>query len=527
MADSLTAVDDVIQQHLSELALPGVLSVRAGYKFAGGWPVDPPTPAIVVTVAAKTSSPPGGGLLPTSVAGVPVDVRQASQRKHGQLATPDTAAPGLAPDTGGLPMFDDEVVVGDTSRPASTAHAKPPKPQLPYTSADAALEPVTAQLTVQACASPDAGWPVLKAFLASITDTVTIGLYDWTSAHVLDWFTQQLAGKTVSLVLDHPAKNPTADQTDEQTVHTLTSTLQGGLTQAWALERSDPLAAAWLFPSAYHIKVAVADHQRVWLSSGNWNNSNQPDIDPVMNTADGPAARDGDRDWHVVIDSATLATVFETYLTNDLTTAQQHQAQPAPAPAARAWEGPAARVVLPNARTPHFDQFRGPIRVTDTMTITPVLTPDVGSYAPQVRALIASATTTLDMQFQYIELPKDPATQSAAFTDLIAAVVDRQQHGVVVRIIMSEFEVQGYLEKLISAGLDVATSVRIQNNVHNKGVLVDSARVLVSSQNWSNAGVTQNRDAGVIIDNPAIARYFQTIFDHDWNVLANATPAED
>ena len=33
----------------------------------------------------------------------------------------------------------------------------------------------------------------------------------------------------------------------------------------------------WIFRTAYHIKVAVRDHSTFWLSSGNWNNSNQPE----------------------------------------------------------------------------------------------------------------------------------------------------------------------------------------------------------------------------------------------------------
>src|SRR5262249_6707154 len=133
-------------------------------------------------------------------------------------------------------------------------------------------------------------------------------------------------------VLDHPAKNPTADQTDEQTVAALGPALGAGFTQAWALERMDPLADAWIFPTAYHIKVAVRDSQAVWLSSGNWNNSNQPDIDPVNVAGDADAARSGDRDWHVVIESAAVAELFEAYLENDLAIAALHN-RVAPAPA--------------------------------------------------------------------------------------------------------------------------------------------------------------------------------------------------
>ena len=92
---------------------------------------------------------------------------------------------------------------------------------------------------------------------------------------------------------------------------------------------------------------------------------------------------------------------------------------------------------------------------------------------------------------------------------------------------MSEFETQGYLEQLMSAGLDVAERVRIQDNVHNKSIVVDGHTVLVSSQNWSNAGATQNRDAGVILDNPNLASYFQEIFLHDWAHLAKPESAPD
>lgn len=525
MVESLAAVDQVIARHQQELALPGVLTARAGYKFKGGWAVSPPTPAIVVTVAAKSPSPPGGRSLPTSVEGIPVDVRQASPRKRAQLREP-AANRDRAPDSGAVPEFGDETSPHGarlTSAAADASAAAPAvaKPQLPYVGpSGVTLDPVTGPVTVRACASPDAGWPVLQAFLAGVTDTLTIGLYDWTAAHVLDWFIKQTDGKTISLLLDHPSQNPTADQTDEETVGALTKALGDNLTQAWALERSDPLATAWQFPSAYHIKVAVADHARVWLSSGNWNNSNQPDIDPVTLTGDAVAARGRDRDWHVVIESPQLAGVFEAYLANDLAVAQQHQ-RPTPSLA--------VSVAAPQSgeQTPPFAQFWGPTTVSGTMTITPVLTPDDGSYATHVQELIASARSSLDMQFQYIELPKDPASESAAFAGLIAAVVDRQRSGVAVRIVMSEFETQGYLEKLMAAGLDVANCVKIQSNVHNKGIVVDGATVLVASQNWSNAGTTQNRDAGVIIANPSLAQYFGAIFEHDWTTLAAHRAAED
>ena len=541
MVDALDAVRAVIAADRGELMLPGVLSVRAGWKFRGGWPVDPPTPAIVVTVADKTSLPPGGQLLPAVVAGVAVDVRQASALKRQTLRERAAPAGAIDPPTGLLPQFPDEVTPAGTPvlsgqgvraealTSGVVGAAAVSKPQIPYSGPDGvSLAPVTGMLRVQACVSPDAGWPVLKAFLDSVQTSVTIGLYDWTSQHVLEAFTTALAGKSVRLVLDHPSRNPTADQSDEDTVSALKAALGQGLTQAWALERSDPLAAAWVYPSAYHIKVAVADHARVWLSSGNWNNSNQPDIDPVINPADAAAARSGDRDWHVVIDSPDLAAIFEAYLAHDLTLAQAHQrASAVAAPEIAAQAILPAAFAIADGRTPPFVQFWAPTTVTQSMTITPLLTPDPAGYASHVQTLIESATVSLYMQFQYIKLPTIAATAPAAFTALLAAVAARQQAGVDVRIIMSEFETQGSLEQLMSAGLDGNASVRIQNNVHNKCIIVDATTVLVSSQNWSGAGITANRDAGVILQNTALARYFHTIFAHDWDTLATAAAAED
>ena len=71
--------------------------------------------------------------------------------------------------------------------------------------------------------------------------------------------------------------------------------------------------------------------------------------------------------------------------------------------------------------------------------------------------------------------PKAGVTSAQPFLDLINAVIDRQQHGVEVKIIMSEFETAGYLEQLQAMGLDVVSNVKIQENMHNKGIVVDGA----------------------------------------------------
>ncbi|WP_162940185.1 phospholipase D-like domain-containing protein [Gryllotalpicola protaetiae] len=514
-------ISALIARRLDTFKLPGVLSVRPGFQLVDGWVTA--TPAIVVTVEAER--PPG---LPSEVGGFPIDVRVASPRKRTALLEPArfAASGAAAPDEGKVPEFADEVVVA--ARPAEASVAPSPdvvtdaakKPQLPYSPpVGVPLSPVSGELTVQLAASPDAGWEQLSAFLDATESELVIGLYDFTSAHVLAAFEKAAAGKKVTLTLDHPSKNPTADQTDEQTVAALKKALGAEFEQAWALSGMDPKATVTVFQTAYHIKVAAQDSTAVWVSSGNWNNSNQPAIDPVNVKADAEAARSGDRDWHVVVRSPELTTTFAAYLAHDFDVASQHNQTSA------AVMQP--ELLQPAVKTPPFAQFFAATTITDQMTITPVLTPDTGVYVDAVKSLITSATKTLHLQFQYIELPKTTDATNQAFVDLVAAVIDRQKVGVEVRIIMSEYETAGYLEQLQAAGLDVANNVKLQNNVHNKGVIVDGRAALVSSQNWSSAGALRNRDAGVIIENTQVAEYFEQLFEHDWEHLAAKQVAED
>jgi len=59
---------------------------------------------------------------------------------------------------------------------------------------------------------------------------------------------------------------------------------------------------------------------------------------------------------------------------------------------------------------------------------------------------------------------------------------------------------------------------------HNKLVIIDGAAVLVSSQNWSRTAVAQNREAGLVIRYPALARYYAGIFESDWKTALKKVP---
>ena len=108
----------------------------------------------------------------------------------------------------------------------------------------------------------------------------------------------------------------------------------------------------------------------------------------------------------------------------------------------------------------------------------------------------------------------------AVLESLIAAIKELIDEGVDVKLIMSEFETNDKIEALCERGID-PKFIKTQVGVHNKGIIVDSSVVVVGSQNWSAQGVAQNRDASVIIHNAEAAKYWEQIFNHDWQHMAD------
>lgn len=61
---------------------------------------------------------------------------------------------------------------------------------------------------------------------------------------------------------------------------------------------------------------------------------------------------------------------------------------------------------------------------------------------------------------------------------------------------------------------------------HVKGMIVDEEVVYIGSTNWNNVSLNQNREVGILIEDPAVARYYSRVFAVDWRGTTWDTPAE-
>lgn len=484
------------------LSRADVLGVRWGYVFKNGWITK--DPAIVVTVGRKR--PPGdpgaAGIspLPDKFQGYPVEVTGPTPEELLAAQRGPVLAEALM---GAAPLI-------------RGIRYKPPT--------NAKLTKVTDEnMRVVAHVSPDAGWAQLSAFLAGVRKRLVVGMYDFGAPHILA-AAEAACGRsgfrkfTLAIQPGESVGDGTKanDLRDADVVEQLGDRLHDKFEFSWVkIGRVNGWVA-----SSYHIKVAVRDSAAFWLSSGNWQSSNQPEADPLgQKPQQAKWLEQFNREWHAVVEHPGLAKTLEAFLENDFVNNRANT----PEAAVAAPEFLLPDLLMAAEAVEGIQNFRyfEPFDETRKFTVTPILTPD--NYLKQVIKLVKSAKKELLIQNQTFNAPKE---NQDALRELLAAILERQQANVSVKIIFRFFVasvVRQNLEALQDFGFDMS-AVRVQLNCHTKGMIIDRedddhAKVLLGSQNISGDGVSLNRDASLLFEDAPLARYFGTIFDHDWNHL--------
>jgi cardiolipin synthase len=243
-----------------------------------------------------------------------------------------------------------------------------------------------------------------------------------------------------------------------------------------------------------HAKYMIFDREVVVVESANWAKSGIP-----------PASSAGNREWGVVIQQPDVVNYFYDSFMHDLLLDNVEPYVPNVAD---------EETFTENIETgPYPAPFTSQV-FSGSMSIQCVLSPDNDVAA--ITALIDSATSTLVVQQMYSKLEWDGGPN--AFNDAIVAAAAR---GVDCRVMLDNRSagMQEVAEMLLANGVEVRfTNQTYFGWTHNKGVIVDGQKVLVSSINWSYESTHENREAGVIITHSGVANYFNQIFNWDWNV---------
>jgi hypothetical protein len=495
-----------------------VVTVRPGYHYL---PSGKPVPAVVVAVTPGTAPVNAAEL--AKKYGVAFTVTDATVEEQVAAQEKATEAVPFSPAEGPTSSAFEALLTGESE---AVAFAPPKSGEYePLDPPDLPLVDEEMKLTI--CVSPEAGWSELEDFLAGTQERLTVAMYQFTAPHIFNAVQKAVTpkGRTFELVL-HPIPEPPAksgvkaNDLPEQTgvLDPLAKKMKDRFQFSWAtlVSKAHPDG---LWASAYHIKVAVRDGKTFWLSSGNWQSSNQPNVYPFKKNARLPAGfqRKYNRDYHAIIENGTLAAAYETYIKrdHDLTVAQG-KAESFAQPDLFVPEEPEEEAV-PFAEPP---QFFPPLRLERRVKVQPLLTPD--NYAENALQLIKSAKKSVWFQNQYINF-RNTGEDFTEFQLLIAALKKQIDAGREVRIICRDMMKQESVDVLVALGIPREV-MRFQPACHNKTIIVDGQVVMFGSHNWSNEGVKTNRDASLIFYDEEIAQYLAQVYEYDWDRLATAHP---
>jgi phosphatidylserine/phosphatidylglycerophosphate/cardiolipin synthase-like enzyme len=124
---------------------------------------------------------------------------------------------------------------------------------------------------------------------------------------------------------------------------------------------------------------------------------------------------------------------------------------------------------------------------------------------PALLALIGGAERTLDV---YAEVVRDP--------EFMAALTDAARRGVAVRVVMSPGEERQLVELRQLAEAGVAVRLVPSPYIHAKLFLVDGRRAFVGSQNMTATSLDQNRELGLIVEEPGAIERIGRVFAEDF-----------
>ena len=250
-----------------------------------------------------------------------------------------------------------------------------------------------------------------------------------------------------------------------------------------------------------HAKYAVFDRRAILLTSENFKYSGFP-----------PPGMTGNRGWGVYLEDPGLAEYFSTIYMTD-------------------YSGKSITSYNGSAGNPEFaplekHKLEFPPGYFAGATVQPVIAPDTSS---QINEMINSADRSIEIEQAYItnETP-------TSLNPYLSAAINASRRGVHVRVLLDSYWYNTEEEKdndemvalinHIGASESIPLEARCADlasneidKIHNKGVIVDDQYVLVSSINWNSNSPNFNREAGVIIDHPGVARYFLDVFEDDWN----------
>lgn len=341
--------------------------------------------------------------------------------------------------------------------------------------------------------SPDCSFELYENCIDMAKHEILLNVYEFSSPGMADaLINARKRGVNVTVLIEG---GPVGGISSEG--NTICDLLVRNNIQVWQMGTAGDSHAPYRYD---HAKYIVVDSLYIFITSENFKGNGFP-----------VQGKSGNRGWGVCLIDPGVATYFREVFLTDLNGKGISPTS-------------GKNVTLePGGTVPHTREF-SPLRF-EGAKVTPVLSPDT-SYL--ISDLLRSATSEIDIEQAYI------SNESGGVPNrYLAEAINASHRGVRVRVLLDSYwfntegeddndEMMAYINQVAaSEHLPLeARCAELERNelekIHNKGVVIDGKKVLVSSINWNYNSPTFNREVGVIIEQPQAASYYGAVFEDDW-----------
>ncbi|UCG69783.1 MAG: lamin tail domain-containing protein [Thermoplasmata archaeon] len=378
-------------------------------------------------------------------------------------------------------------------------------------------------------ASPDSSYETIIKEIEKAESTIYLSIYQFTNWNISQKIIERLNhGVVVNILIEG---SPAGEWEEEQKYVLQMISENGG--EIRFLVFNSTLGKRF---SYIHSKFAVIDNASVIISSENWKYTGIP----VNNTF-------GNRGWGVVIRDVQAAGYFADVFLEDWSHVSYDIFPFTPEDSKY---GNASSDFEPNdwIETGYYDPILSSMTFTGEFKVSPVISPDTSLLESEgILDMINSAVDSIYIEQLEIQLSWDDKEEEYENLYLEAAIEAAEQRNVDVKILLSskyafpdDIDLDNYdtfiyiNEYALNHNITEYLEARLVDydrlglsKMHNKGMIVDGKKTLISSINWKRNSVAQNREAGVIIESEDVAVYFTELFLWDWNEPPKADAGED
>ncbi|MEA2074464.1 MAG: phospholipase D-like domain-containing protein [Euryarchaeota archaeon] len=364
--------------------------------------------------------------------------------------------------------------------------------------------------------SPDSSFNKIANSIDNAQESIYLNVYQFHNFYLMDHIIDAIErGVDVKIMLEG---NPVNGIADEERYVANQTVAAGGEVLFMINDGGRGIHDRYAFN---HAKYAVIDNESTMVMSENWKNTGVP----VNNTF-------GNRGWGIIVNNPDVTDYFREVFFEDWKPASRDSFPFTANDSIYGNKYGSPPLDFVSNRTVPTGNYSHPFNseiICGAFNVSPVLAPDTSLMQTEsIIGMIKGAKNSVYVEQLYIY--KDWGTYADPKPNpFLEAVINASRRGCEVKLLLDSKYGKEHNEETIEYVNDIATNEKLNleaklinneaiglNKTHNKGVIVDRSEVLISSINWNEYSPTNNREAGLIIENEDVAEFYTGVFLYDW-----------